>query len=145
MEAREIITVVVSLIVGLGAAAITAAAGARKARQDRMAEQEREARASDREMARALRDYQRALVDVMGDMEDEVLFNRSGPIEGRYDRYIESPRAEAYHYFHLFPDEKKYLLRWPLDSGGPGNDPGDTTRIQSTVDLIDAFLKDRAL
>lgn len=145
MEAREIVTVFVSLIVGLGAAGITAVAGARKAEQDRASDLEREARTAQKDMARALRNYQRAIVDVLGDMENELM-GGSGPIEGRYDRYIEVPRAEAYHYFHLFPKDEMYLLRWPLhDEQRPYGDQYDMSRPQSTVDAIERFLGEREL
>ncbi|MHA7153962.1 hypothetical protein [Arthrobacter sp. TMN-50] len=142
MDFSDWVTVVVSLIVGLGSAGITNFVNTKKAKQDRADAIAKEQRDAGIERTRVLRNYQRVLEDVLGDFEDETVYQQDGPITVRYETYIQDARAEAFHYFHLFSEEEQRSLRWPIDVPEPTHSgpPPQHNGARKAVETIKNYL-----
>lgn len=139
------VTVIASLVVGLGSSGLTNLLANRRAARERQAEDRRLASERTESMHRSLRNYQRVLDDVATDWETYIIYGTKSVIKQTYNEYLEPPRAEAYHYFHLFRDGDQRLLKWPILHGefadSPAQDPMlQVARLTKAAKVIGQFL-----
>ncbi|WP_129545495.1 hypothetical protein [Arthrobacter dokdonensis] len=149
MNLKDWVTVVASLVIGLGSAFLTNLYSSRRAAKEREAEDRKTARERSHEMNRSLRNYQRVLDDVATDWETYNIYGTKSTIKQSYDDYIELPRAEAYHYFHLFSVEDQRLLKWPILHGefsdSPPHDPMlPVERLTQAAKILSRYLSSPA-
>jgi hypothetical protein len=104
MELKDWFTLAASVVVGLGASGMTLFVASRQAAKKARAEQ-----------ARALRNYERALTEIVVDLQHLEDANAAGGMT-----ITEMPKQyrplweEAYHHVASFPTEDRAVLQWPF-------------------------------
>lgn len=115
MEFKDWITVVVSLVVGLGASGMTLFVTSRQVTKKSREDKEK-----------ALRNYERALTELLTELDHLEGADQAGgllitEVPSRYRSVWE----EAYHHVEDFPAEDRAVLRWPF---GPETEAYDAIR-----------------
>lgn len=141
---KEWITVGASLILGFGSALLTNWLATRRASADREERAKVRQETARNERHKALRTYERVLLDVAGDSEAAATgFGVTNTLMRPWTNYVEAARSEAYHYFHLFPEEDQHLLRSPHTDHTSGDDWSDVSdRYIKAAEAIQRFLTD---
>jgi hypothetical protein len=130
MELKDWLTLAASIVVGLGASGMTLYVTSRQAAKTAQAEQDR-----------ALRNYERALTEIVVDLQHLEDANLSGGM-----RITEMPKQyravweEAYHHVARFPPEDRAVLQWPF---GPETEIYDAIpRLDQGISALRAHLKE---